>query len=302
MPWLDTVLQRIKAPFTPDPAVLDAHAVDLFAQAAKAPSHGGAESAWLKNFLSKMRAVQQRGSEKLWLEAVDRHGFLIDATDRVIGALRNALIVDALEPQGKIKIINGRTLWKEFVCDAIVAHQWDVSRWQHRTRWFITVLTRTWSEESVDRSAYEVYANRMAASHLWARDELLAHRILYINCTQTLDAMFVGPASNSVSFITALTTISLRMHQRSPTEAAGKLHRQMHAAWPAEMEQLEATMRAQAMLEGTSLEQTAALAKAMELGDKGYSAYFNLFAEGIHSLICCRVGRPLDTLELPAMD
>lgn len=302
MPWLDNVLQRIKAPFTPDPVVLDAHAVALFSQAARAPGHDAHEQTWIGQFLSRMRDVQARKAEKTWLYAVEGNDFLLDATDAVIGSLRTALVVDMVEPLGKPRVLNARLLWSQFVCDAIVEQQWDISRWRNKNRWFSVVLLQAWDSGNEKRLAYQDYIENMGTWHLWARDALLEHRALYIRSTDTLDAMFAGPSTTSLSFVTALATICLRMHQGAPTVGLSRLHRQAHASWPAEMAQLEATMRAQAMMDGTRLEDTARIAKSMELGEKGYSAYFSVFGESVHALIGHHLGRSLDVLELPLLD
>ena len=303
MPWLDDFFQRVKAPFAPDSTVLDAKAVELFSRAAALmPGYDVLEAVWLRDFYSKMQAIEVRGASITWLNAVENNSFLLDKADRIIQSLRTALVVDISGPVGKPKLFNVRTLWSAFVSNCIVSQSWDISHWPAKDRWFEHVLSNAWSDNNERYLAYQQYAETMAAKHLWARDKLLAHRMLYIGGTQTLSGMFQGPASSSVSFITALTTVFLRMHQRSPLPTVLQLHSQAHMAWPAEMEQLEATVRAQALLEGVSLEQTAALAKAMESGDKGYSAYFILFAQSVHALIFCRLGKPLDTLELPILD
>lgn len=297
MPWFDNVLQRIKAPFTPDPAALDAHAVTLFAQSAKASGHDTQEFVWITNFIGRMRDVQARNAEGAWLRAVDNHGFLLDATDKIVHSLKTALIVDS-----KPSVVNARKVWTEFVGNAIVQHTWDISRWKNRKQWFDSILGRGWHDAKEGNQAKLDYASRMAGQHLWARDELLAYRALNIRATDDLDIMFSGASTTSLSFITALSTIVLRMNQKAPTVAVARLHRQAHAAWPMEMVQLEATMQAQAIVDGTTVQNTASLARSMELGDKGYSAYFVIFGQGIHSLIQTHFLNPIDQVELPALD
>lgn len=302
MPWLDNIFHRIKAPFTPDPAVLDTHAVNLFDQAARAPGHDVQEQAWISSFLSRMHAVQERKAERTWLHAVENHDFLLLATDRRIESLKTALVVDISGPVGKPVVLNVRTLWVQFVRQTVVNHAWDISLWPQRERWLNAILTYAWDAENPHQDKYQAYLEKLATWHIWARDAALEYRALHARGSETLEAMFAGPSNMSVPFITALVTVALRMHQKAPTVAMSRLHRRACTAWPVEMAQIEATMQAYAMMEGTSVAEVASLAKSMEVGEKGYSAYFPFYAKSIHAIVHEHLGQPLDVLELPLLD
>jgi hypothetical protein len=297
MPWKNKLTQRIKAILTLDHAALDANAVALFSQAARIPDEGAPGNTWIKNFISCMNNVQSYSAKKAWLDAVESTVFSLDAADKAIQSLKTAVMVDA-----RPKIINVRTLWTAFVSDAVVDYKWDISKWPDRTRWFYVIVNRAWGLQGKDAEHYKRYAEDLAEKNLWARDDLLEYCVLNFRSAQTVDTLFMGQATTSLAFVTAMSTIVLRMHQGIPTVEAAHLHQRAYNAWPDEMAQIEATIQAHTTLEGSCIEDTARKAQSMELGGKGYSAYYIIFGKDIHAYVNQGFRRAYDTIMLPAFE
>ena len=141
----------------------------------------------------------------------------------------------------------------------------------------------------------------MACKNVWARDALLEYRVLHMGASGTLDGMFYGAPNTSVTFITALTGIVLRTYSRSYSAQDKALYQKALLTWPEAIAQINMTLQMQALIEGTSIEQSAHLSKELEISPQGYSTYLVFFGIDIHKLIHNYVGDVDEALVLPEL-
>ena len=314
MAWLDTLFERVKAPFSKGEghgfqqgtSARASAAVATFAQAACAPLTHDNESLWLNGVLAGLRQVQTCQAQALWLQAVEQGTFPLQSMQHTFGRVRLGLVpeINWGSASGTVdaKMNNVRVTWSTFVAETLAAQEWSIAHWPDRTHWFRALLSHVWPDGKPVNATLLHYAQTMAKKEEWARDLLLEFRVLHLKSSETLDAMFQGPFGKSLPFITAVAGISLRMHQKAPTVAAAHLHRQALAAWPQEMARLEASLDVQALLENKTVAEHAHLAYAMEMSTQGYSPYLPVYGESIHALARDGLAMATPALALPALE
>lgn len=314
MAWFETFLERVKTPFFKGEghgfqgrtSVLAHAAVSTFAQAANAPLAIDNESSWLNAVLGGLRQVQKCQAQVVWLRAVENGSFPLQSLEHKLRSVRLGLVAEVNwgSASGEVdaKMNNVRVTWSKFVAETLAVQEWSIAHWPDRAHWFRSLLSHAWSDGEPANTALLHYAQKVAKQEEWARDLLLEFRVLHLKSSETLDAMFQGPFGQSLPFITAVAAIALRMHQKAPTAAAARLHRQAFAAWPEEMAKLEASLDVQAMLENKTVAEHAGLAHAMETSTQGYSAYLPFYGENIHALARDGLAMRTPPMELPALE
>lgn len=319
------------------------HAVLSFSEIVYTPEQEGAGKAWTMEAMARLRSMRESNAGLLWLTAMQKEPALAAQVKKRFEECTPQEAADVLliGSYQRVRIVVPLKAYEEFVFDAIIKHQWDISEWPERTQWISRMLQHIWfykpiwEREFVPEAISSTtlsYLESMAKKHTWVRDELFAFRVLHVWGTREINKMLVGEFGNSLPFITAVAGVCLR---RLNTRARGtgpwrdrrefpefwkmqeeELYQHVWAAWPEEMRQMESVLQLHATFEHKELLRDGALAGPMTVEDyakcvendirddssDGYSSFLSKYGESVYALMHSKEAMNTPALELPALD
>lgn len=285
MPLLNMLVSKILEPFSEKRKKSSdgEKAVDNLIVLSKATFLDNREKQeWMESLYSSCNAVEKHSMQHLLLEKIELQELDIEQLQKAFKNMQAPFIYKNISATSSI--INMRLHFEQVIRDAILQTKWDVSQWSNREHWIDIIASKAWTTNFEKSPDYIEYLYKMGTKYEWARDYLLAYRVLNMLSSEKMGIVLSGQASESIHFTTALSASSLRTLKKNSTHEEKHLHQVLQQAWPQAMAHIEAIMHAFSIIESIPLQEFARISEYMETSVSPYSAYLAMFGQDIWEL------------------